>query len=266
MTQNKMPVIFAGHGSPMNAIDENPARSKWRELGQELEKPDIIIALSAHWMSRGKTYVRKSSTNPQINDMYGFPRQLYEIRYEPAGSPAFADNVLNRLGDCAEVNNDWGIDHGVWSVLSNLFPDADIPVVMVSTDLDMSPEGFYEMGCKLAPLRKEGALLFASGNVVHNLRLVDSQNPAGYPWAENFDETIKRAVLSGDFETVLHYGTIEGSRNAVPTPEHFSPLLAALGASDPGDRVTVWNDYRELGSLSMTSYTFHSNMKEVHTL
>lgn len=251
----KMPVLFVGHGSPMNAIGDNPARRGWQAEGLRLRKPSVIIALSAHWMTRGLC-VRTAEDNPQINDMYGFPKALYEVRYEPKGSPAYAARALELLGGQARADNSWGIDHGAWAVLCNMYPDADVPVVMVSTDITAAPETLYEIGQKLRPLREEGALIVASGNVVHNLRLVGWDMAGGYPWADAFDGAIRDAIVSGQFEIPVRYTKLADSRLAVPTAEHYDPLLTALGAAEQTDRVRVWNDYRELGSMSMTSYTF----------
>ena len=159
--EKRMPVVFTGHGSPMNAIGSNRARAGWKNTGILLGKPQVIIAVSAHWATDG-LFVRRSSTNPQINDMYGFPEELYRVHYEPAGSEKYADRVLSLLGGMADVRNDWGIDHGVWSVLSNMYPDADVPVVMVSTDLSSGAEKQFEVGKRLSGLREEGAMIFAS--------------------------------------------------------------------------------------------------------
>ena len=167
-TTKKMPVLFTGHGSPMNAIGNNKARPVWKNIGETLPKPKVIIAISAHWATRG-LFVRNAADNPQINDMYGFPKELYQVHYEPAGSPEFAQKTLQLLGTDSQVNNEWGIDHGIWSVLSNIYPDSDIPVVMVSNNLLEGPAFQYEIGKRLAPLREEGAMILASGNVVHNL-------------------------------------------------------------------------------------------------
>lgn len=249
------PVLFTGHGSPMNAIGSNRARTGWQQMGKILKKPEVIIAVSAHWMTAG-LYVRRSETNPQVFDMYGFPEELYHLRYEPKGSTKYADKVLEALGASAQVNNDWGIDHGVWSVLANMFPEADIPVVMVSTDTTASPAQQYETGRKLASLRREGALIIASGNIVHNLGLVGWDMNRGYPWAEHFDHAIQRAVLSGHPEAAVNYAKLPNALQAVPTVEHYYPFLVALGASNQEDKASVWNAYCELGSMSMTSYLF----------
>ena len=253
-TTKKLPVIFTGHGSPMNAIGTNRARTGWQKMGPALPRPRVIIAVSAHWATQG-ILVRDSATNPQINDMYGFPEALYRIHYEPAGAPAAARRILDLVPGSA-ANNDWGIDHGVWSVLSNLFPAADIPVVMVSTDISAGPAAMFSLGQHLAPLRREGALIVASGNVVHNLREVGWGVENGYPWADTFDAAIRDAILAGDFQTPVQFAKLPGAAKAVPTPEHYYPLLAALGAASPSEKVTVWNEYRELGSMSMTSYLF----------
>jgi len=256
-TNKRMPVIFTGHGSPMNAIGKNRARDGWKAMGRKLGKPTVIVAVSAHWATRG-TFVRTADTNPQINDMYGFPDELYQVHYEPAGAPEYAQMVLDLLDGVAQPNNDWGIDHGVWSVLSNMYPDADVPVVMVSIDATAKPEEIYAIGQKLKSLRDQGALIVASGNVVHNLRMVNWGMSDGDEWADTFDETIRNAITSGDFDTPVHYENVLNYRYAIPTTEHYYPLLAALGAVDKTDKVTVWNEYRELGSMSMTSYLFEA--------
>lgn len=251
--EKRMPVIFSGHGSPMNAIGNNRARTGWKKMGEQLGKPKVIIAVSAHWATHG-TFVRTAPDNPQINDMYGFPPELYEVKYSPANSPAYAQEVLRRLDGIAKEANTWGIDHGVWSILSNMYPDADVPVVMVSTDVDASPEQLFEIGKRLAPLRDEGALIVASGNVVHNLRRVNWNMDDGYDWANEFDERIRDAILTGHKDVPVKYKFITNYKLAIPTVEHYDPLLVALGATTDKDKATVWNEYRELGSMSMTSY------------
>ncbi|MGI6721985.1 MAG: 4,5-DOPA dioxygenase extradiol [Anaerovoracaceae bacterium] len=250
---DRLPVMFVGHGSPMNAIGRNRANESWKNTGSKLGKPPVIIAVSAHWTTHG-TAVRTASENKQIYDMYGFPKELYEVHYEPQGAPEYAARVLELLGGYGHEDNSWGIDHGIWSVLSNMYPDADVPVVMVSTDVDASPEKLLATGQKLAALRSEGAMIIASGNVVHNLRMVDWGNENGEDWADAFDHAITDAVRAGDTAAVINYEKLEGSRLAVPTTEHFAPLLIALGAAEGDDRVVVWNEYRELGSMSMTSF------------
>ncbi len=255
--EDRMPVVFAGHGSPMNAIGENRARTGWKKLGEAIGKPKVIVAVSSHWATRG-ICVRRSNVNPQVYDMYGFPEELYQVHYEPAGSVEYADRVLDALGGKTAVRNDWGIDHGIWTVLSNLYPDADVPVVMVSTDVTADAAAQFETGRKLAALRDEGAMIFASGNVVHNLSLVKWGMQEGDAWANRFDQTIREAIVRGDFAKAVGYQTLPDAGKAVPTAEHFYPLLTALGAASDKDRVAVWNQYCELGSMSMTSYLFEA--------
>lgn len=254
-TKKRGPVLFVGHGSPMNAIGENRARDAWREEGKRLGKPPVIIAVSAHWATRGQ-YVRVSGENPQINDMYGFPRELYEVHYEPESSEEYAVRTLLLLGEGAEGTTDWGIDHGVWSVLSNMYPDADVPVVLLSTDVTADPKTLYDLGRRLRPLREEGAMILASGNIVHNLRMVNWEMEEGYAWADSFDAAVRNAIQDGNFSVPVLYKGIAGFDKAIPTVEHYYPLLVALGAASPEETLRVWNDYRELGSMSMTSYTF----------
>ena len=256
MVNKPAPALFCGHGSPTNAIDaKSRARAGWREVGQMLGKPRAILALSAHWPTRG-TFVRSSATNEPINDMYGFPEQLYQVHYEPAGAPDVAERAIELGGGMVRDTDTWGIDHGVWSVLRNMYPEADVPVVMMSTYFEAPAEWHFKLGQRLAPLRDEGVMILASGNVVHNLSLVDWENPNGEPWADAFDETVRAAVASGRFDMALNYQGIEGWEKAVPTNEHYLPLLTVLGAARVGDSVGVFSNYCELGSMSMTSYAF----------
>lgn len=251
----KMPVVFTGHGSPLNAIGDNRARRSWKAMGEQLGKPKVIVAVSAHWATEG-TRVRTNADNPQINDMYGFPDELYQVHYEPAGNPEVADRVLELLGSDACADDTWGIDHGAWSVLSNMYPNADVPVVMVSTDMTATPEGEFEIGRRLAPLREEGAMIVASGNVVHNLRKVKWDMEEGADWANAFDEAVRDAILTGSFDVPVSYHQLPDATKAVPAVDHYYPLLVALGAASPEDKATAWNEYRELSSMSMTSYLF----------
>lgn len=251
--ETQAPVLFVGHGSPMNAIEDSRARAGWSDMGKQLRKPSVILAVSAHWAAR-ETLVSAAENNRQIFDMYGFPKELYEVKYAPAGSPELARKALELLGDAAREDHAWGIDHGIWSILSNMYPEADVPVVMISTNINASPKTLFEIGKRLQPLRREGAMILASGNVVHNLRLVDWSMSGGYEWADAFDRTIRDAVTDGRISVPLEYQSIHGFRQSVPTAEHYDPLLVALGAVSNTDTVTVWNEYRELGSMSMTSY------------
>lgn len=265
------PVIFVGHGSPMNAIEDNTFVNRWRTLGLHLgtEYPDIkgIIAISAHWYTRG-TRTTDAKAPKTIHDMYGFPDALYKIHYPAPGSKALADLLIEKLSPSLNqgiisIDNAWGIDHGTWSVLRHLFPKAQIPVVQLSIDRDQPPQVHFELGRALASLREEGYLIFGSGNVVHHLGLVDFQMHHGFPWAQTFDSQVKALVQAGDFQPLVDYAkTLPHASLAVPTPDHYLPLLYVLGAvegvnQDQGPlECHVFNDTCVLGSISMTSYVF----------
>lgn len=249
----KAPVLFVGHGSPMNAIGDNPSRKAWKEMGEQLGKPKAIVAVSGHWVTKGVS-VRRAEDNPQINDMYGFPEELYAVHYEPKSNVAVADKVIKALN--AKVDNTWGIDHGVWSVLSNMYPEADVPIVMVSVDASAAPQSMFEIGQKLEALCEEGIMIVCSGNVVHNLRLVNWRMRGGEKWADDFDVLVKNLIEKKDYESVVNFPLLKDWQKAIPTTEHYYPLLVALGAAGKDSKVMVWNEYRELGSMSMTSYLF----------
>lgn len=252
----KMPVLFVGHGSPMNAIEDNAFSRAWTALGDAFPVPKAILSVSAHWFTR-ETLVNDSAAPEMIYDMYGFPEALYRLKYPAPGSPALAHRVHALIGERIEIDNGWGIDHGTWSVLRRVYPSADIPIVQLSVNARLSPAEHLALGRTLKPLRDEGVLIFGSGNVVHNLSLVDWSMDDGYPWAEEFDAFIRRAVTSRTFDDVANYRQAgRPAELAVPTPDHFSPLLYALGASDEHDALRVFNDACLLGSMSMTSYLF----------
>ena len=255
MNTEKMPVIFAGHGTPMNAVETNEASLTWKHLKNKFKKPKAIIAVSAHW-STDRLYISSAEKNKQIFDMEGFPKKLYEVKYRPKGSFLFADKARSNLSDIAEFNNDWGVVHGVWEILCNMYPKADIPVVMMSCNIAESERFQFQVGEKLKSLREEGALILASGNIVHNLGLL-SFSGTGEDWAINFNRRIKESVLNKDYETAINYRNIEFSDFAVPTPEHYYPLLTALGAVD-NDSVEIFNDYFDMGAVSMTSFIWRN--------
>lgn len=249
----RMPVIFVGHGSPMNAIEENIHTSGWKELGEKIPIPKAILSISAHWQTKG-TKVNDSRNPKQIYDFYGFPKKLYEVVYDVAGNEELANRVEAILGDRVKVDNSWGIDHGTWSVLSKVYPKAEVPVVQLSLNYNMTPREHFEIGRRLSVLRDEGYLIFGSGNIVHNLGRIDWSLDGGYKWADEFDEMVKRHILSDEYEPLIEFGT--GGIPPVPTREHYLPLLVCLGAAGEGDLVEIFNESRVLGSISMTSYLF----------
>ena len=253
---SKMPVLFVGHGSPMNAIEDNEFTQSWEALGQSLPRPACIVSVSAHWYTQG-TRVMDAKNPRTIYDMYGFPDALYRVVYAAAGAPDTARRAAAMLTPPAEIDNSWGIDHGTWSVLCRMYPKADIPVFQLSVNARASMEEHEAIGRSLRALRDEGALIMGSGNVVHNLARVDWHTPGGFQWAGEFDGYIKRAILEGRRDDVLHYERAgKAASLAFTMPDHYAPLLYALGASDEHDSIRVFNEACVLGSLSMTSYIF----------
>lgn len=255
---SKMPVVFSGHGDPMIAIREDDVTRGMAKVGhgiiEKFGKPKAILAISAHWFGKG-TFVQKTEQPKQIYDMYGFPKALYEVKYPVKGDAALSNRVLELLGDQVLVKNDWGIDHGTWTVLVHMFPNADIPVVQLSVDTSLPNETLYEIGKKLAILREEGYLIFGSGNVVHNLRMVDWDNPDGTEMTHAFNDYIIDAITSGKTEKAIRYEGHPNAVYAVPTTEHYLPLIYCLGAAD-GDTVEVFNNVCNLGSMAMTGFIF----------
>ncbi|ORW52472.1 dioxygenase [Mycobacterium paraense] len=255
-----MPAAFIGHGSPMNAIEINRYTSKWKAFGQAVRRPRAILVVSAHWYINA-TAVTAMPWPRTIHDFYGFPRKLFDVQYPAPGLPGLADEICE-LAQPAWVGADldsWGLDHGAWSVLVHAFPDASIPVVQLSINAD-KPLGYHlALGAKLAPLRERGVLVLASGNVVHNLRVMDwDLGDFGYDWAKRFDEDAKALMLSDPADAARLEGhSFYGV--AVPTPDHFIPLLYFAGlagvASTKLDQLDVLVERYTYGSLSMTSYT-----------
>jgi len=259
MSAPRLPVVFVGHGSPMNAIEDNVWSRGFKELGSRLPRPSAILAVSAHWYIRG-TAVTGNPGPETIHDFGGFPRSLFEMQYPAPGDPGLAGRVAERLSAYqAVIRFDWGLDHGTWSVLCHLRPDADCPVVQLSIDARAEASRHVEIGRALAPLRDEGVLILASGNIVHNLRDAfsrlrsgDLETPA---WARDFDDQVVRALDQHDTDALAALIEGEGAAVAHPTPDHYLPLLYAAGASS-NDDVTYPISGFDLGSLSMRSVLF----------
>ena len=252
---SKMPVLFVGHGSPMNAIEDNNYSRTWKKMADGIPKPEVILSVSAHWYTK-ETKILNAETPKTIYDMVGFPKELYEVRYNTTGSPRVAEVSRGLISRETQYDNSWGIDHGTWSVLVHMYPDGDIPVFQISIDADASPEAHYTIGKELRALKDQGVLLFGTGNIVHNLRLVDwNKAGEGFSWAYEFDEYIYENIMKKNHEAILKFNELGNiARLAVPTPDHFYPLLYVLGATDESDSIRVYNKSCELGSLSMTAY------------
>jgi 4,5-DOPA dioxygenase extradiol len=256
MIMSKMPVLFVGHGSPLNAIEENEFTRSWANIGEKLPRPKAILSVSAHWYT-DETRICDELHPKQIYDMYGFPRELYDLKYPVLGAPELAHITKELLHREVIIDNSWGIDHGTWSVLCHMFPKADIPVYQLSIDRRLDAETHYKLGQELGSLRDQGILIFGTGNVVHNLSKINWDLEGGYPWADEFDSYIKEAIKDGDHQKVIQYEKCgKASELAFYTPEHFDPLLYVMGAAGQDCRAEVYNDACILGSLSMTSYLY----------
>ncbi|MBE0622429.1 MAG: 4,5-DOPA dioxygenase extradiol [Burkholderiales bacterium] len=251
----RMPVIFFGHGSPMNTLARNRYTEAWRKLGAAAPAPKSILAISAHWVTRG-TAVTAMAEPRTIHDFGGFPQALFDFQYPAPGDPALAMRVRELLAPVeVDLDQSWGLDHGTWSVLAHAFPDAAIPVVQLSMDGTQPAQFHYDIGKRLAPLRDEGVLIIGSGNVVHNLMLMQrGENVPAFDWAQRFNGEVRVALASGEHQALIDFGRLgEAARLSVPTPEHYLPLLyiAALQAGDEDMAIAV--DGYEAGSLGMLS-------------
>lgn len=250
----KMPVLFIGHGSPMNAIEDNPYTRNWVKVAREIPKPKAILSISAHWYTDGSRVSDELHPNT-IHDMYGFPDELYKIQYEANGAPELAHMVKNLISRNVRIDNGWGYDHGTWSVLCRMYPEADIPLFQLSVDSSAGADVHFRIGREISSLREKGVLIFGSGNVVHNLARINWNMNGGYPWADEFDEYIKEKIIKKQYQDVIQYEKAgKSSELAFKTPDHFYPLLYVLGAASDDDKLSFFNDSCTMGSLSMTSY------------
>lgn len=255
---DKMPVLFLGHGSPMNAIEENEFVTGFRNISKEIPKPNAILCVSAHWETKG-TFVTAMEHPRTIHDFGGFPEALFKVQYPAPGSPDLAKET-KELVKKTEVGLDdkWGLDHGAWSVIKHLYPGADVPVIQMSLDYYQTPQYHYELAKELAALRNKGVLIVGSGNMVHNLRMMawDKLNADnyGYDWAMEARDKMKRFILNGDHLSLINYDA-QGKpfQLAIPTPEHYLPLLYTLALKEEKDNISLFNDKAVAGSLSMTS-------------
>ena len=254
----RMPLLFLGHGSPMNAIEENEFVTGFRDIAKTLPKPNAILCISAHWFIKG-TKVTSMEMPKTIHDFYGFPQELYEVQYPAKGNPALANKVKNLLmPNLVELDYDWGIDHGAWSVLRHLYPKANIPVVQLSIDYTKPASFHFELAKKFSELRNKGILIIGSGNIIHNLRLVDygslGKDNYGYDWAIEAKETINGFLLKGNYESIINYERqSKAIQLAIPSPDHYLPLIYVLALQQEEENITLFNDKLVGGSLSMTS-------------
>jgi len=246
----RMPVLFLGHGSPMNAIEDNEFHRGWRALGERLPRPKAVLCVSAHWETRG-VFAGAAAQPETIHDFYGFPQALFDVRYRAPGDPALARRAAQLAG--AQADPERGLDHGAWGVLIAMYPDASVPVVQLSLDTTQPGAFHYALAKKLAPLRDEGILVVGSGNIVHNLGVWRPGDGRPYDWALRFDAEVRRHIDAGEHAALADYPSLgEDARMAVPTPEHYLPLLYVLALQAKGETPTYFND-KVTTSISMTS-------------
>lgn len=254
-TTPPMPVLFLGHGSPMNAIEDNPFTQGWQNVGKDLPRPNAILCISAHWETRG-TFVTGMDKPRTIHDFGGFPQALFDVQYPAPGSPELATMTQEAMTSAhVGVDHAWGLDHGAWSVIMHLFPKADVPVVQLSLDRNLKPEQHYALAKELASLRRKGVLIVGSGNMVHNLGVIDWQNPdGGYDWAQEASTRMNELIRKGDHSGLINYGANgRAFQLSIPTPEHYLPLLYTLGLKDEKENISLFNDRLVMGSIAMTS-------------
>ena len=253
-----MPVLFIGHGSPINGIEQNAFSDYWKQLANEIPVPKAVVVVSAHWLTRG-TRITAMDFPKTIHDFGGFPRELFDVQYPAPGNPELAKETASLLVAAhPELDHDWGLDHGTWTVVRHMYPEANIPVLQLSIDYTKDARYHYELAGELHQLRRKGVLIIGSGNMVHNLGMVAwdrLQEPEfGYDWALQINEKFKALMGNGDHNALIHYGQLgPESRLAIPTPEHYIPLMYTLGLKEENDDLSFFNDKAVGGSLTMTS-------------
>lgn len=253
-----MPVLFIGHGSPMNGIEDNAFTRRWKQMSAEIPVPAAVLVVSAHWFTKG-TRITAMDFPETIHDFGGFPKELYDVQYPAPGNALLAKETVSLIHSSpVELSHDWGLDHGAWTVVRCMYPEANIPVLQLSIDFTKDPQYHYDIAGELYELRKKGVLIIGSGNMVHNLRMLawdKLEVPGyGYDWALQMNETFKELINDGNHKPLIHYSGfgMEG-RLAIPTPEHYLPLLYTLGLKNKKDAVSFFNDQTIAGSLTMTS-------------
>ena len=254
----RMPVFFIGHGNPMNALELNEFSQQWQHIGKTIPKPKAILCISAHWETRG-TFVTAMEKPRTIHDFGGFPQALFDVQYPAPGSSSLATETRDMIVSTpVGLDYNWGLDHGTWSILKHIYPNADVPVVQMSLDYSLTPQDHYELGKQLTALRRKGILICGSGNMVHNLRAVDWNHPDnGYDWAIEANMTFKKLISEQKHQELINFRNLGKSVDlSIPTAEHFLPLLYMLALQEKGEQASFFNDKTVMGSLSMTSVKF----------
>jgi len=257
-SEQKTPLLFIGHGSPTNGIEHNVFSNNWKTISQEISRPKAVICVSAHWLTRG-THITAMENPRTIHDFGGFQKELYEVEYPAPGSLEIANQTRKFIQKTdVGLDHDWGLDHGTWTVLRHMYPDADIPVLQLSIDYHKPAQYHYELGQELAELRQKGVLVVGSGNMVHNLGMIayDKMDEPGfgYDWAIEMNELFKRHILENNHKALIDYRNLNDAANlAIPTPDHYFPLLYILGMQGKNESLKIFNDQTIAGSISMTS-------------
>jgi 4,5-DOPA dioxygenase extradiol len=254
----KLPVLFIGHGSPMNGIEDNEFSRIWTKFGKEITKPKAVLVISAHWLTNG-THITAMDNPKTIHDFGGFPQALFDVEYPAKGSPELAKATSELIkSTTVELDHDWGLDHGTWTVVRNMYPNADIPVIQLSIDYNKPAQYHYDLAKQLASLRKKGVLIIGSGNMVHNLGMIAwdkiKEPEYGFDWAIEMNSIFKEKIGNGDFKSLIEYEKLnKAAKLAIPTPDHYYPLLYSIALQDAKDAVSFFNDKSVAGSLTMTS-------------
>lgn len=254
----RMPLLFIGHGSPMNGILDTEFSRRWAQMGTELPTPKAVLVVSAHWLTRG-THVTAMEHPRTIHDFGGFPQELYDVQYPAPGSPELALETRKAITTTTVgLDRDWGLDHGTWTIVRHMYPKADIPVLQLSIDINKPAQYHYDLAKELAALRSKGVLVVGSGNMVHNLRMIawdHIDDPEyGFDWAVEMNEVFKHRIIDGDHAALIRYESLNNAAKlAVPTPDHYFPLLYVLGLQAKNESPTFFNDKAVGGSLTMTS-------------
>ncbi len=253
--EKKSPLLFVGHGSPMNGIEDNEFSQRWAAMGKEIPTPTAVLCISAHWYTSG-TFITAMNNPKTIHDFGGFPKALFDVQYPAPGNPELAKEAASLIHSTSVgLDHDWGLDHGTWSVVKNMYPHADIPVLQLSIDYTKPPEFHYALAKELESLRKKGVLIIGSGNMVHNLRIMNWQQPdSGFDWADEMNDTFKKLIETENHQPLIQYQNLgEAAKLSIPTPEHYLPLLYILGMKEKNESVSFFNDKTMMGSISMTS-------------
>ena len=253
-----MPVLFIGHGSPMNGIEDNEFSDRWKTMAKEIPTPAAVLVVSAHWFTKG-TQITAMDFPKTIHDFGGFPQELFDVQYKAPGNPVLAKETVDLLQSAhVELDHDWGLDHGTWTVVRHMYPEAKIPILQLSIDYTKGAQYHYELAREMYALRKKKVLIIGSGNMVHNLRMVawDKMNEPGYgyDWALKMNDNFKNLISNGDFKPLINYENLgPEAKLAIPTPEHYLPLMYTLGLKGSKDAISFFNDKAVAGSLTMTS-------------